>query len=727
MATVCQICGDSGFEVALVYCDSCKIAAMHCYCLGITPVPFEEYITWFCEECDVSDCGSDGGEVDMTTKLRDILKKKKSSSQASPVKAAEEVFSSPTIVETMKESEGRERLDNGKSDELNGLVRNEATVSEKVVKEKRKKKKKKRKSIDQSLPALPLEDHELPDAIDVEPVLVSNEGTVLEAGDGTTVLGEGEKEKKKKKKKRKSIDHTLPVEDHAIATNVEPVEVSTKQQSSEELNGLVRNEGTVLEAGDGASASEKEKKKKKKRRSIDHSLPALPVEDQQLPVATNVEPGEVSEKRQSSEVSNGLVGNEATVLEAGDGATVLGEGEKEKKKKKKKRKSIDHTLPVSPVDDHVLLDATIVEPVEVSKKRKSSEELRNEASTSKKGEKGKKKKKRKSTNHSLPVLPVEDNELPDDTNAEPMEVSKKRKSSEELNDLERNEASVLEMIEKKKKKKNGESSKNTLPVLAVEDHELQATNKGTTHDSERREHNNGKSHELSGLAKSAASYVSEAGNSSTVPDYSSCTSKKRKLSSGNIRVTSANTQLDAEENTCREAESNMPQTSEKLTATDYNSPVLYNDRAQPILEPTWRGSISIKNRNVCNIDGLVAHLSSLACYQVHEKASSLHGRLYAEMVPRLDIWPKSFLNNGGPMDDSIAFYFFPSSESDSNQEAVFYSLVREMKKDDSAMRCVLDNVELILFTSYQLPLHCWTFYSKEYLWGAFRPRKTSRH
>lgn len=78
----------------------------------------------------------------------------------------------------------------------------------------------------------------------------------------------------------------------------------------------------------------------------------------------------------------------------------------------------------------------------------------------------------------------------------------------------------------------------------------------------------------------------------------------------------------------------------------------------------FRGSISIKNRNICNIDGLVAHLSSLACYQVHEKASSLQGRLSAEMVPRLEIWPNSFLKNGGPMDDSIALYFFPSSESD---------------------------------------------------------------
>ncbi|ESQ31056.1 hypothetical protein EUTSA_v10011612mg [Eutrema salsugineum] len=352
---------------------------------------------------------------------------------------------------------------------------------------------------------------------------------------------------------------------------------------------------------------------------------------------------EESERRErsdsvKSDELTGLVRNEASVSEAGNGASVSEQGEKEKKKKKKKKTT----------------------------KKKKGKKAGNGASVSEQGEKKKKKKKkkRKSITHSLPSLPVEDHKLPDDTNVEPVEVSKKRQRLD-----------------------------------------------------------SGKPHELTGLAKSGAS-VSEAGNSSTEPDHSSCTSKKKKLSSGNIRVTSKETQLDAENNSCKLAESIMPQTSEKLTAMDINSPALNNDRAQPICKPIWRGSMFLKNGNSCSIDGLVAHLSTLACGKVHEKASSLHALLSAEMFPRLEIWPDSFLKDGPPTDESIALYFFPSSES--KDEKVYYSLVGEMKKNDLAMRCVLDNVDLLLFTSYQLPMHCWTFYSKEYLWGIFRRRKISR-
>lgn len=74
---------------------------------------------------------------------------------------------------------------------------------------------------------------------------------------------------------------------------------------------------------------------------------------------------------------------------------------------------------------------------------------------------------------------------------------------------------------------------------------------------------------------------------------------------------------------------------------------------------------------------------------------------------------------------ALPFFFFPSSES--NDEKVFDSLVDKMKKNDSAMRCVLNDAELLLFTSYMLPKDSWTFNSKYYLWGVFKPRQTSRY
>ncbi|XP_010247257.1 PREDICTED: uncharacterized protein LOC104590334 isoform X2 [Nelumbo nucifera] len=50
MATVCQICGVTGFSEFLIYCSKCQISAEHRYCLDKFPAPNEEVI-WTCQEC----------------------------------------------------------------------------------------------------------------------------------------------------------------------------------------------------------------------------------------------------------------------------------------------------------------------------------------------------------------------------------------------------------------------------------------------------------------------------------------------------------------------------------------------------------------------------------------------------------------------------------------------------------------------------------------------------
>ncbi|CDY48869.1 BnaA06g03130D [Brassica napus] len=439
MANVCETCGDEGWVEALIFCDSCKLAAVHRHCCGITPVPIDGYVTWFCSDCDESDSASDSIQVGMS----------------------------------------------------------------------------------------------------------GNE---------------------KKKKRRKIVTHSLPDD-----TIVENMEVSKKQDGSEngesdELVGLARNEVSVLEKSG----------KKKKNKKTDKG-----------------------EEKKNEEGSNHV----SPVLEA--------EGDGLQGTTSRSQESSNHTSPVLKVTNE------------------------------------------ESSNHTALVLAAKDNVACDTTdNVEPAKAQ--------------------------------ESSASRKP------------------------------HGPAGLEKNEAS-VSEDGNSTNVPDDNSCTtSKKRRLSSGNTHVTSENMELPS----CKETESNMPQTNEVMLA-------LNNGRAQPICTPVWRGSVTVKQGNNCSIHGLVAHVSNLACPKVYEKASSLRTRLSAEMLPRLEIWPPSFLKNGPPTDDSIALYFFPSH--DSNSENLYYSLVDEMKKKDLGMRCLLDDAELLLFTSYQLPLPCWKFHLKEYLWGVFRRRKTSGH
>ncbi|EOA40419.1 hypothetical protein CARUB_v10009144mg [Capsella rubella] len=442
MAPVCQTCGDIGFEEALVFCDSCKIEAVHRYCVGITPTPFTEYITWICEDCDRSESESDSVEVDQTAKLTQVVKK-----------------------------------------------------------------------------------------------------------------SDNKKKKKKKKRKRKSSNHIQEVltEDHGLqdATNVESMEVSSP------------------------------------------------------PIKETVESNSGTSKRSDSS------SNRKDVDETDKLLNISKTNEKEKKKKKKKKK----------------------------KKEKKDNTM--------------------SSNPNPLVLAVQDHGVHDATNVEPEEVSS---------------SPIKESMESKRQESSGSR----------------------------------KLHELTGLDGNGPS-VSEAENSSSVRDHNSCTTKKRKVST-------ENRQLADGSSSCKEAESNMPQTSEMLTSGHY--------RAQPIKIPIWRGLMSVEGGNSCSFDGIVAHVSSLACPKVHDTASSLRGRLSAKILPRMEIWPKTFLKSGGPKDESIALYFFPSNES--NDDKIFYSFVGEMRKNDLALRCVLDDAELLLFTSYMLPVGSWSFNSKDYLWGVFKPRQPSR-
>ncbi|XP_009147898.1 uncharacterized protein LOC103871409 isoform X2 [Brassica rapa] len=611
MANVCETCGDEGWVEALIFCDSCKLAAVHRHCCGITPVPIDGYVTWFCSDCDESDSASDSEQVG----VEDV--------------ESLDVSSSPP---TMEETETRGVPGSSKSNE-----------------------------------------------------------SVLEMSGN-----------EKKKKRRKIVTHSLPDD-----TVVETMEVSKKQDGSEngesdELVGLARNEVSVLEK----SGKKKKKKKKKieKGEGSNHVSPVLEAEGHGLQGTTSVEPMKESKKRQCSEGRepeglNVLVGNEASVLE-------------KSAKKKRSQESSNHTSPVLKAVDCGHQDTASVEPMKESKKRQCSESkeaeglnvlVGNEVSVLEKS--AKKKRIQESSNHTSPVLKDVDCGHQDTASVEAMKVSKKHKTSDEL---------IGEKSEKKKKKKktNEESSNHTAPVLAAKDNVACDTTDNVEPAKAQESSASRKPHEPAGLEKNEAS-VSEDGNSTNVPDDNSCTtSKKRRLSSGNTQVTSENMELPS----CKETESNMPQTNEVMLA-------LNNGRAQPICTPVWRGSVTVKQGNNCSIHGLVAHVSNLACPKVYEKASSLRTRLSAEMLPRLEIWPPSFLKNGPPTDDSIALYFFPSHDS----ENLYYSLVDEMKKKDLGMRCLLDDAELLLFTSYQLPLPCWKFHSKEYLWGVFRRRKTSGH
>ncbi|XP_055802547.1 uncharacterized protein LOC129871614 isoform X2 [Solanum dulcamara] len=145
------------------------------------------------------------------------------------------------------------------------------------------------------------------------------------------------------------------------------------------------------------------------------------------------------------------------------------------------------------------------------------------------------------------------------------------------------------------------------------------------------------------------------------------------------------------------------------------------EQALPVLDPIWRGSFNIWNKEYKTFGGVVAHLSVRACQKVFEEAKLFSLFLPLEMLPKSDIWPKSF-NTSEPRDDNIALYFFPL---DARYEQDFDHLVDEMIGEELALRAVMTNAELLVFTSTELPLHYWRFQHKHYLWGVFKAKQDS--
>ncbi|CAN0892124.1 hypothetical protein LINGRAHAP2_LOCUS17372 [Linum grandiflorum] len=170
-----------------------------------------------------------------------------------------------------------------------------------------------------------------------------------------------------------------------------------------------------------------------------------------------------------------------------------------------------------------------------------------------------------------------------------------------------------------------------------------------------------------------------------------------------------------------EADHNNSMNSQPYVPDAPVEPIL-NVCALPIKDPSWRGSLSIIDRVFGTSTQLVAHLSSLACARVTEATNSLPKLLSTELLPRLDVWPKGF-QKCSPGGDSIALYFLPEAECD---EKISNKLVQRMIDQDLGIKSVLEDAELLIFTSTVLPEEYRKFQEKEYLWGVFRGKQPSK-
>ncbi|KAL9149573.1 hypothetical protein ABFS82_12G116500 [Erythranthe guttata] len=119
----------------------------------------------------------------------------------------------------------------------------------------------------------------------------------------------------------------------------------------------------------------------------------------------------------------------------------------------------------------------------------------------------------------------------------------------------------------------------------------------------------------------------------------------------------------------------------------------FNFMSQPLIRPIWFGSFSVIPHNNKNdsfptkIGELYAGLSikSLGT-EIHTQASKFKHVMRFDLLPKCNVWPKSFRAGSGPTEDNIAVYFFPME-----QEKIFDQLMFEMIRDDLAMRALVEN------------------------------------
>ncbi|XP_075485585.1 PHD finger-containing protein 1-like isoform X2 [Primulina tabacum] len=144
--------------------------------------------------------------------------------------------------------------------------------------------------------------------------------------------------------------------------------------------------------------------------------------------------------------------------------------------------------------------------------------------------------------------------------------------------------------------------------------------------------------------------------------------------------------------------------------------------AEPIIMPIWSGSFNMSGKRHDILDGLKGHVSSKACQKVYEEISMFQPDLHLKLLPYSDVWPKRF-ELSDPNEDDIALFFFPSEIS----EPAYDQLIDEMMDKDLALKGVVQNAEILIFTSMVLPLMYWRFNKKYYLWGVFRVKQPLIH
>ncbi|XP_031501956.1 uncharacterized protein LOC116265484 [Nymphaea colorata] len=144
--------------------------------------------------------------------------------------------------------------------------------------------------------------------------------------------------------------------------------------------------------------------------------------------------------------------------------------------------------------------------------------------------------------------------------------------------------------------------------------------------------------------------------------------------------------------------------------------------AIPLHDFTWQGSFEVQRSgklpDIC--DGIQAHLSTCASPKVLEVAKKFPPKVQLEEISRSSSWPMQFQAKC-PTEENIALYFFAKDAL--SYERNYKKLLGNMLRNDLALKANFNGVELLIFTSNQLPDKSQRWNRLLFLWGVFREQK----
>ncbi|PIA57662.1 hypothetical protein AQUCO_00600415v1 [Aquilegia coerulea] len=152
---------------------------------------------------------------------------------------------------------------------------------------------------------------------------------------------------------------------------------------------------------------------------------------------------------------------------------------------------------------------------------------------------------------------------------------------------------------------------------------------------------------------------------------------------------------------------------------DLPSPPAVNDLPNPpAVNASWKGCFEILNSPREFYEGFQAYTPGKLSREAYSVLKEMPEILQFTLQPRLDTWPEIFRTNS-PSGFDIALYFW----ADDVCRKKYNHLLEMMEKQDLSMHSHLNGVELLIFTSRQLPVESQRLSMQFYLWGVFLSSK----